>query len=114
MGVPRGQQLDWGQNLPDLGRYLERNRIARIKTFIFGFDNPFHYLKPGSMDPQTLPAPDNPALARAYRPPPGLYAVSANFLAGFLFPQGYEDYLAHTFANAVPPPAPATPSSSTK
>ena len=87
--------IDWGQNLPDLGVYLERNRIGRIKTFIFGYDNPFHYLKPGSMDPQTLPAPDNPGLARHYRPQPGIYAVSVNFLAGFLFPQGYEDYLAY-------------------
>ena len=51
--------IDWGQNLPDLGVYMERNRIGRIKTFIFGYDNPFYYLKPGSMDPQTLPAPDN-------------------------------------------------------
>ena len=49
--------IDWGQNLPDLGVYMERNRIGRIKTFIFGYDNPFFYLKPGSMDPQTLPAP---------------------------------------------------------
>ena len=80
--------IDWGQNLPDLGVYLERNRIERIKTFIFGYDNPFHYLKPGSMDPQTLPAPDNPALVHHYRPQPGLYAVSVNFLTGFLFPQG--------------------------
>jgi len=86
--------IDWGQNLPDLGVYLERNRIGRIKTFIFGYDNPFHYLKPGSMDPQTLPAPDNPALAHDYRPQPGVYAISVNFLAGFLFPEGYEDYLA--------------------
>jgi hypothetical protein len=87
--------IDWGQNLPDLGVYLARNRIGRIKTFIFGFDNPYHYLKPGTMDPQTLPATDNPALARDYQPPPGTYAVSVNFLTGFLFPQGYEDYLAY-------------------
>ena len=86
--------VDWGQNLPDLGAYLRRNRIQRAKTFIFGFDNPFHYLKPGSMDPQTLPAPDNPALERRYQPQPGHYAVSVNFLTGFLFPRGYEDYLA--------------------
>ena len=86
--------LDWGQNLPDLGAYVERNRIARIKTFIFGYDNPYHYLKPGSMDPQTLPDPDNPALPHTFHPQPGVYAVSANFLAGFLFPRGYEDYLA--------------------
>lgn len=87
--------IDWGQNLPDLGVYLERNRIGRIKTFIFGYDNPFHYLKPGSMDPQTLPAPDNSALERYYRPQPGIYAVSVNFLTGFLAPPGYEDYLAY-------------------
>jgi hypothetical protein len=85
--------LDWGQNLPDLGRYMERNRVDRIKTFIFGYDNPFHYLKPGSMDPQTLPSPGDSTLARYYRPQPGLYAVSTNFLAGFLAPDGYEDYL---------------------
>ena len=87
--------IDWGQNLPDLGVYLARNRIGRIKTFIFGFDNPYHYLKPGTMDPQTLPATDNPALARDYQPPPGTYAVSVNFLTGFLFPPGYEDYLSY-------------------
>jgi hypothetical protein len=87
--------LDWGQNLPDLGAYLRRNRIDRAKTFIFGYDNPFHYLKPGSMEPQTLPAPGNSALEHRYQPTPGLYAVSVNFLTGFLFPQGYEDYLAY-------------------
>ena len=93
--------IDWGQNLPDLGVYLERHRIGRIKTFIFGYDNPYHYLKPGSMDPQTLPAPDNPGLAHDYRPQPGVYAVSVNFLAGFLFPEGYEDYLA-CFRGRIP------------
>jgi hypothetical protein len=74
---------------------MERNRIGRIKTFIFGYDNPFFYLKPGSMDPQTLPSPDNPTLVHDYRPQPGVYAVSVNFLAGFLFPVGYEDYLGY-------------------
>uniref|UniRef100_Q02BR9 Glycosyltransferase RgtA/B/C/D-like domain-containing protein n=1 Tax=Solibacter usitatus (strain Ellin6076) TaxID=234267 RepID=Q02BR9_SOLUE len=87
--------VDWGQDLPELGRYMERSRVPAIKTFIFGYDNPYHYLKPGTMDPQTLPSPDNPTLARAFEPTPGTYAVSANFLAGFLFPPGYEDYLSY-------------------
>jgi hypothetical protein len=87
--------IDWGQNLPDLGAYLERNRIGGIKTFIFGYDNPFHYLKPGSMDPQPLPSAENSALEHYYRPQPGIYAVSVNYLAGYLAPQGYEDYLAY-------------------
>jgi hypothetical protein len=30
-----------------------------------------------------------------YRPQPGVYAVSVNFLAGFLFPEGYDDYLGY-------------------
>jgi hypothetical protein len=80
---------------PTLERICDENRIERVKTFIFGYDNPFHYLKPGSMDPQTLPASDSFALERRYRPQPGLYAVSVNFLTGFLFPRGYEDYLAY-------------------
>jgi hypothetical protein len=87
--------IDWGQNLPDLGTYLEQNRLKVIKTFIFGYDNPFHYLKPGSMDPQPLPSAENSALKHYYRPQPGIYAVSVNYLAGYLAPQGYEDYLAY-------------------
>jgi hypothetical protein len=93
--------LDWGQDLPDLGAYLERNRIPRVKTFIFGYDNPFHYLKPGSMDPQTLPSPGDSKLPRYYAPQPGLYAISTNFLAGFLAPDGYENYLEY-FRRRVP------------
>ena len=53
------------------------------------------------MDPQPLPAPNNSALERYYRPAPGLYAVSVNFLTGFLFPPGYDDYLAY-FRRRVP------------
>jgi hypothetical protein len=90
--------VDWGQNLPDLGVYLKRNRIERIKTFIFGFDNPWHYIQPGSLEPQALPSPAEtalgPNLPRHYLLQPGIYAVSVNFLAGFLAPPGYEDYLA--------------------
>lgn len=87
--------IDWGQDLPDLGTYLQRNRIERVKTFIFGYDNPFHYVKPGSLDPQPLPSPENSALAHYYDPQPGIYAVSVNYLTGFLAPSGYEDYLAY-------------------
>jgi hypothetical protein len=84
--------IDWGQDLPELGAYLRRHRIDRVKTFIFGFDNPYFYLKPGSMEPQTMPSADNPVL-EPYRPQPGIYAVSVNFLTGVVFPKGNEDYL---------------------
>ena len=87
--------IDWGQDLPALGNYLERHRIERIKTFIFGYDNPFHYLKPGSMDPQPLPSAGNVTLEHRYQVQPAIYAVSVNYLTGFLAPPGYEDYLAY-------------------
>jgi hypothetical protein len=92
--------VDWGQDLPDLGRYMERRHLASIKTFVFGYDNPFHYLKPGSMEPQTLPAADNPSIPHRYLPTPGTYAVSVNYLTGFLAPRGYENYLAYFRARA--------------
>jgi hypothetical protein len=87
--------IDWGQDLPGLGVYVERYRTERIKTFIFGYDNPYHYLKQGSLDPQPLPSPGNSALVHYYNPQPGIYAVSVNYLTGFLFPAGYEDYLSY-------------------
>ena len=78
--------LDWGQDLPDLGAYLERNRIPRVKTFIFGYDNPFHYLKPGSMDPQTLPSPGDSTLPRYYRAAAGPLCGKYEFSGGLSCP----------------------------
>ena len=86
--------IDWGQGLPELGTYVQRNRIEGVRTFIFGYDNPFFYLKPGSMDPQPLPSPGETDLPRRYVPRPGTYAISVNFLTGYLCPPGYENYLA--------------------
>jgi hypothetical protein len=57
------------------------------------------------MDPQTLPAPDNATLEHDYRPQPGVYAVGANFLAGFLFPQGTRTTWG-IFAGTLPAPGP--------
>jgi hypothetical protein len=45
------------------------------------------------LEPQGLPSPANTALGPYYLLHPGIYAVSVNFLTGFLAPPGYEDYL---------------------
>jgi hypothetical protein len=42
-----------------------------------------------------LPSAGNAGLEHSYQPQPGIYAVSVNYLAGFLAPRGYEDYLAY-------------------
>jgi 4-amino-4-deoxy-L-arabinose transferase-like glycosyltransferase len=91
--------LDWGQNLPQLGAYIARNHIKRIRTFVFSSDDPYLYIKPEILEPQGWP--DSVPAGYRFSPPPGLYAISANLLAGFLYPRGREDYLAN-FRNRTP------------
>ena len=41
----RGNDLEWGQELKNLGRYVQRNKIERIKTQLFGTrDEPFYHI----------------------------------------------------------------------
>jgi hypothetical protein len=50
--------------------------------------------------PQPWPADDSPA-GTLFQPSPGVYAISVNVLAGFLFANGHEDYL--TYFRQRPP-----------
>lgn len=86
--------LDWGQNLPELADYVRQHRIARINLYIFGLDDPGHYLAPRTWFPQRWPGPPHIQPGSRLDPAPGIYAVSFNTLAGFLAPDGYQDYLA--------------------
>ena len=81
---------------------MERHRIASIKTFIFGYDNPFHYLKPGSMDPQTLPAPDNSALERSLSPATGHLRDQRELPDGFPVPARATKTISRIFASRPP------------
>jgi hypothetical protein len=83
--------IDWGQNYPELGAYLSRHRVDCARIFTMSYDNPWHYTQPGSLSPQPLP-PEAPEAV--FRPEPGTYAISVNFLTGLLLPPGHEDYLA--------------------
>jgi hypothetical protein len=86
--------VDWGQNLPELAAFMERQRIPEIKTFLFGLDPPGRYLKPGSWAPQPWPWGPGIVSERQLRPAPGFYAVSVNMLAAFRSPPEFQDYLA--------------------
>jgi hypothetical protein len=60
--------LDWGQDLPGLKKYMERNKIEKIKLGYFGRVDPEIYgIK------YTLPN---------RQPEQGVYAISINFLVG--------------------------------
>ena len=86
--------IDWGQNLPELGAYMKRNRIETVSTFLFSADYPWRCHPEGRVSPQRWPS-DDPQADRHYQPKPGLYAISVNVLTGFLFLRDREDYLTY-------------------
>lgn len=72
--------LDWGQDLKNLRRFLARERIERVKLSYFGTADPAYYGIPGELLPgHILPAP-----ARVTRQiaPGDILAVSATNLQG--------------------------------
>jgi len=86
--------FDWGQSLPDLGRYVARRGLDRITLYYFGQDIPAHYVprekldeRPPPLDPRLAPTP-------ALDPAPGVYAVSVNLLLGYYAAPAYRDYFA--------------------
>ncbi len=86
--------VDWGQNFPELARYVERHRIPKIKTFLFGLDAVEHYMKPGTWEAQAWPWGPGVVEQRRLQPAPGIYAISVNTLTGFLSPPEFRDYFA--------------------
>jgi hypothetical protein len=85
--------IDWGQNYPEMAAYLNRNGITDARTYLFSFDNPWHYMREGSLSPQDWPSKDAKP-GQHYQPTYGTYAISVNILTGLLLAPGYEDYMA--------------------
>ena len=67
--------LDWGQDLVGLDRFMRERRIARMNLYYFGTADPDYY-----------------GIQRAPAPEPGYYAVSATHLMGIYLPD--KEYLA--------------------
>jgi hypothetical protein len=86
--------IDWGQNLPELGAWRARHPGTRLRLYVFGLDEVGHYLPPRSWEPMPAPWSANTKLDRRLQPDPGIYAVSVNMLVGLPFERGWEHYLA--------------------
>jgi hypothetical protein len=86
--------LDWGQDLPSLARYMEQEHVGYVKLAYFGNDLPSRWL-PGARH-ELLALPWQPGFVKdaTFKPSPGLYAISPNCLTGHFFPKGYRDYFA--------------------
>jgi hypothetical protein len=74
--------LDWGQNLPELTRWMDRQGVKMINLGYFGVDVPEHHI-PYRFD--NLPSPfwGDKLKENRYLPGPGYYAISLNCLLGF-------------------------------
>ncbi len=96
--------LDWGQDLPALHTWLERNRQPEEPLYLSYFGNawPPHY---GVRPTRFLPAPSlvHPLYAR-YDFQPGLYCVSATTLAGVYsgFTGSWQPEWEHLYRTASP------------
>jgi hypothetical protein len=87
--------LDWGQNLPELQRYVVKHNIQKIMTYYFGTDILRDYIPDDKLVVQAAPwAPEWEKETRL-APAPGVYAISVNTLLGYFFSPAYQDYFAY-------------------
>ena len=72
--------LDWGQDLPGLKQYMDRNSIKKIKLSYFGFSDPAYY----GINYEYLPSYSipEPHIERSQIPLEGYFAISATMLQG--------------------------------
>jgi Dolichyl-phosphate-mannose-protein mannosyltransferase len=86
--------VDWGQDLPALRRWVDANQPGPVNLYYFGNDNPYRFFNDREIISQAPPwGPDLVSSDRLV-PAPGLYAISANLLPGHTFPPRYRDYFA--------------------
>ncbi len=83
---------DWGQNYPELAKYIDRNDVKTIRLFFYSHDDYRHYIKDGILDSGMWPT--EAQVNQRYHPVPGLYAIGVGALTGLQFSVGNEDYLA--------------------
>jgi len=86
--------LDWGQNVRELARFVEANNVPKIRLAYFGMDNPFGYLDEKRIEAVAAPWDDQLARGLRLKPEPGYWAISATLLTGQLFREKYRDYFA--------------------
>ena len=84
--------IDWGQDLPSLARYMEKEQVGFIRLAYFGNDLPTRWLPLGRHELLAMPWQPDYVRGTVMKPEPGLYAISGNALTGQFFPRAYRDY----------------------
>jgi hypothetical protein len=86
--------VDWGQNLRELRRYVQQQNIPRIRLSYFGSDNVFAYFRNDQIEWINPPYGGSRPASRRLEPTPGVYAISATLLTGQFADPPYRDYYA--------------------
>lgn len=84
--------LDWGQGLPDLARYVKANKIRHFRLAYFGADNAWNYFDTETMEPLAPPWEEKWIRGTELALEPGIYAISATLLPGHYFGPKYRRY----------------------
>jgi 4-amino-4-deoxy-L-arabinose transferase-like glycosyltransferase len=80
--------LDWGQDLPRLARWMKKNGVQKVQLGYHGSDNPERFGIAHDDLPGLHLYPDHPP----ERPFEGTLAVSPNLLVGVFYPPGLSPY----------------------
>lgn len=98
--------LDWGQSLPPLAKYLQEHpEIGKVRLFYFGAGWPGKWIPDERHELLAPPWAAEWAKGPVYEPQPGYYAISATLLTGQLFDPPYRAYFAR-FRDQKPIAAP--------
>lgn len=84
--------LDWGQDLRELRRYMQKNHVPHMNVSYMGMDNVYAYLLREEIQWIEPPFNERGKKMTEYRPAPGLYAISANLIAGQFLEKNWRDY----------------------
>lgn len=84
--------LDWGQALPELVEFMDRNGIQRVKLAYFGGDTPYRFMNQDRFEDEIPPWSEDFVAADHLQTKPGYYAISASLLQGQLFQPRFRHY----------------------
>lgn len=93
--------IDWGQDLPSLRRYVLDNNLPKIHFAYFGTDNPHNYLDNTRLATIVPPWSEDLVKSDRFAPEPGYYAISATLLTGQFFAERFRGYFGE-FRNRQP------------
>lgn len=86
--------IDWGQNLPELGAWVAGAGVDKIQVGFFGFDIIEHYLPAEKFESMGAPWDRQYVTTTRLEPAPGVYAISVTMMLGYFFEPEYHDYFA--------------------